>query len=487
MLNYNNNKMKKYIILSIATLSLLTSTACMDDYLNEPSPSQQGSVTPEEAFSTKSNATAVIAGMLRQQRRPWNEYDRTDVGGLYSLLFARAVKGSDIQLNENWYGDDYRNEDREPTSNRSGFTWRFPYMMIGRSNYFIEGVEDSEGIVDTDKPALLAQAKAIRGFYYFQLALEFNHAYKNNPQAIAPPVYTTVDLEGKPMGTLEELYKQIISDLEYAVENTSTTRIDNSWVNKQVAAAMLANVYLSMENWSGAEEMAKLAYGGNVTEALNTIDTYQPSGFDNAGDKEWLWSMSQQADQSNYYFMAPHAFFSPSGYGNAFVNTTFYDSFDENDRRKEAMSITNSNFEATDIRYLSSNKFNFSFGGSMAIYRTSEFILVAAEAAARQGNSLEAQQILNQFKTTRYTEYIDQNLTGTALIDEILLERRKEMYGENGIQWFDAKRLQQGIERSGNHSVKINLAPNDIRFIMKVPQVEIDNNKHIDASVNNNR
>lgn len=479
--------MKKYIILSIAILSLLTSTACMDDYLNEPSPSSQGTITPEEAFSTSSNATAVLAGMLRQQRRQWDQFSRTDVGGLYSLLFARAVKGSDIQLNENWYGNDYRNEDREPTFNRSRFTWRFPYMMIGRSNYFIEGVEKSTGIIDTDKPALLAQARAIRGFYYFQLALEFNHAYKYNPQAIAPPVYTTIGLEGKPMGTLEELYGQIISDLEYAVENSSTSRIDNSWVNKQVAAAMLANVYLSMENWSEAEVMAKLAYGGNVTNALNTVVTYQPSGFNDPGDKEWLWSMTQQGNQSNFFYMAPHAFFSPSGYGNAFINTTFYNSFEDNDRRREAISVTNPNFDNEDIRYLSSNKFTFSFGGSMSIYRTPEFILVAAEASARQGNYLEAQQILNQFKTTRYRGFIEQNLTGTALIDEILLERRKEMYGENGIQWFDAKRLQKGIERSGNHSVKINLEPNDNRFIMKVPQEEIDNNKHIDASVNNNR
>ena len=30
-----------------------------------------------------------------------------------------------------------------------------------------------------------------------------------------------------------------------------------------------------------------------------------------------------------------------------------------------------------------------------------------------------------------------------ALIEEILIERRKELYGEMGVEWFDAKRLRR--------------------------------------------
>jgi len=481
--------MKKYIVLSLATLSMFISTGCMDDYLNEPSPSDQGTLSPEATYSNKENATAVIAGLLRQQRRQWSEFARTDAGGLYAILFARSVKGSDIQISSSWYNSDYQNNNREPTYIRSQFTWRFPYMMIGRTNLFVEGVEKSTGIGNSDKSELLAQAKALRGFYYFQLALEFNHAYKYNPQAAAPPVYTSVDLEGKPMGTLEELYNQIISDLNYAVENAPTTRIDNSWINKQVAAGMLANVYLAMENWSGAEEMAKIAYGDDVSGSLNTINSYQPSGFDDASDKEWLWSMTQRSDQSNYYYAAPHAFMDIGpGYNNGFINTTFASLFKDNDRRKEALTLTNAtSIKETDVRYMKTTKFVFEFTSAMPIYRTPEFILVAAEALARQGKNSEAQEILNNFKTTRYKDFVYENLSGNDLIDEILLERRKELYGENGVQWFDAKRLQQGIKRTGNHLIKIDLEPNDKRFLMKIPQIEIDNNPNIDATVNNDR
>lgn len=479
--------MKKYIILSLAALSFLSTTSCMDDYLDGPSASETGVVAPDAAYNSTENATAVLAGLIRQQRTQWSVFASTDAGGLYSLLFTRAVKGSDIQLSGSWYNFDYQNDNREPTYRRTQFNWRFPYMMIGRANLFIQGVEGSTNIGDEDKKSLLAQAKAFRGFYYFQLALEFNQAYKYDTQAPAPPVYTEIDLTGKPMTTLQELYNQILQDLNYAVENASTSRPDNSWVNKQVAAAMLSNVYLMMENWAEAESMAKLAYGGNVTAALNTVSTYEPIGFDNAQDKEWLWSMTQQGDQSNYYYAAPHTFMGRNGYDNGYVNDVFYSLFSDNDRRKEAISITNSSFPATDAKYYRTDKFVFDFTAAMPIYRTPEFVLVAAEAAARQGKITEAQTILNQFKATRYVGFTPENLTGQALIDEILLERRKEMYGENGIQWFDAKRLQQGITRSGNHPVLLDLAPNDKRFILKIPQVEIDNNPNIDASVNADR
>ena len=48
-------------------------------------------------------------------------------------------------------------------------------------------------------------------------------------------------------------------------------------------------------------------------------------------------------------------------------------------------------------------------------------------------------------------------------------------------------RLQQGITRTGNHRILKNLSANDNRFILKVPQKEIDANDLIDDTVNANR
>ena len=66
-------------------------------------------------------------------------------------------------------------------------------------------------------------------------------------------------------------------------------------------------------------------------------------------------------------------------------------------------------------------------------------------------------------------------------------QRRKELYGEIGVEWYDAKRLRKGITRTGNHRILLNLIPDDKRFFLKIPQNEIDTNENIDASVNANR
>lgn len=114
-------------------------------------------------------------------------------------------------------------------------------------------------------------------------------------------------------------------------------------------------------------------------------------------------------------------------------------------------------------------------------------VLIEAEAKYRQGDIPGAKTLLYALQKNRDVNAVQSANTGTALEEEILLERRKELYGEIGVEWFDAKRLQRGITRSSNHHVGITLTPNDKRFILCIPQGEIDANSNIDASINNGR
>ena len=119
--------------------------------------------------------------------------------------------------------------------------------------------------------------------------------------------------------------------------------------------------------------------------------------------------------------------------------------------------------------------------------RTPEMILIEAEAMYHQGQETEAHDLLFKLQSNRDPYAVKSAATGSALLEEILLERRKEMYGEFGVEWFDAKRLQRGIVRGANHRVVLTLDPNDKRFFLKIPQTEIDSNPNIDASVNDGR
>jgi len=123
----------------------------------------------------------------------------------------------------------------------------------------------------------------------------------------------------------------------------------------------------------------------------------------------------------------------------------------------------------------------------MVLMRLPEMLLIESEAKARLGDENSAAEILFGLQKNRDPNAIRSNNSGTDLIEEILLERRKELYAEIGVEWFDAKRLRRGITRTGNHRIMKNLSPDDNRFFIKIPQTEIDANENIDETVNSNR
>ena len=107
--------------------------------------------------------------------------------------------------------------------------------------------------------------------------------------------------------------------------------------------------------------------------------------------------------------------------------------------------------------------------------------------SARLGNDSEAQNVLFRLQSNRDPQATASGNSGNPLLKEILVERRKELYGELGIEWFDAKRLRRGITRTGNHRIFKNLEPDDNRFFLKIPQAEIDANENIKESINSSR
>ena len=469
---------KRHLLLLL--LSQLLFTACEKGYLDEPKPTE--SVNTAVIFESSDGVKAFMSGILRVSR---DIFERTDSGGLYSMYFARVVKGNDLVLGYQWYLFDYENDNREPTYTRTIFSWEFPYSMINQLNLFIDGVKNSSSLSDTDKDEFLGQGYAMRAFYYFQLAMEFQHTYAYDPSLPAPPIYEAPALEGKPMSTLSELYDFILSDLYLAVQITPSTRTNKSYINSNVAYAILARVHQVMGNWQEAGEAAAIAKQG-----FNLSPSEYPLGFDDMNANEWIWAMPQRDDQTNYFHIAPHAFTDNvnDGYGLAFWNKEFVSLFSQTDVRNTFFDLYNVG-DSNEYYARASSKFRFDFSSDIPIIRSPEMMLIEMEAHARLGREGEAADLLFQLQRNRDPNAQASGNTGNALIEEILVERRKELYGEMGVEWFDAKRLRRGITRTGNHRVgsAANLKPDDKKFFLKIPQKEIDANDFIDDNVNVNR
>ena len=152
--------------LNILLLLLLTCSliSCDEEFLNDPQPTD--SVTSSVIFGSRDGANAFVSGIMRNFR---SQYTATDAAGVNSIYYARTVKGNDIIQRATWFTFDYENANREPNYRRVAFSWNYPYYMINQANNLIIGAENSSGLSDIDKKAIIGQGKAIRAFFYFQL------------------------------------------------------------------------------------------------------------------------------------------------------------------------------------------------------------------------------------------------------------------------------------------------------------------------------
>jgi hypothetical protein len=78
--------------------------------------------------------------------------------------------------------------------------------------------------------------------------------------------------------------------------------------------------------------------------------------------------------------------------------------------------------------------------------RLPEMMLIMAEGYARAGQAGLAQDALYPLAHHRDPEYTKSTKTGNDLIDEVMTQRRVELWGE-GFRFFDLKRLNERMFR----------------------------------------
>ena len=81
---------------------------------------------------------------------------------------------------------------------------------------------------------------------------------------------------------------------------------------------------------------------------------------------------------------------------------------------------------------------------------------------------------------------LDTHIAPVTLIDEILLQRRIELWCEGMGRVPDLRRLNLGYSRSEQQSEPTDAKPNDPRFILKIPLKEFDSNTALDIAKDQN-
>ncbi|MBO4535851.1 MAG: RagB/SusD family nutrient uptake outer membrane protein, partial [Bacteroidales bacterium] len=130
--------------------------------------------------------------------------------------------------------------------------------------------------------------------------------------------------------------------------------------------------------------------------------------------------------------------------------------------------------------------------GHMCLFRSSEMVLIEAEAQYQLKNEDAARALLVELNaTSKRDPAYTCTATGTALMDQIKLYRGIELWGE-GFNWFDLKRWGDTIDRKtyangGNwmSQYAITITPDEKNhWTWCIPQHETNYNKGITTTNN---
>ncbi|AZS30218.1 RagB/SusD family nutrient uptake outer membrane protein [Butyricimonas faecalis] len=418
--------MMKKLQFMICILGLLGLNAC-SDYLNKES-------SDEVIVKTVSDYSELLLGAGYPE----------PTGSLYNTLY---LLDDDYMLNENSLDDeeDYSGavsafpfytwqanmwERQEVNASTYGESYSPTYTRLMGVNAVLDGIDEAIGEIE-DRDQVKAEALALRGYYYFMLVNLYGEPYNYNKQALGVPLKLTANMEtnGTARSTVEDVYKQIVSDLKAASDlfEKYPKRRGSYRINLPATNILLSRVYLHMELWDEAIAAATKAIenGGVLTNYVNLKSSSTCISNYNYSEVEWVYGNGNTPTRSLPGMV---------------VSTELRNKFLENpnDTRINLWFLinrTNWNITKKRISYPSGTPRT-----PTNSIRMSEAYLNRSEAYAQKGECVAAWNDLSHLRENRYKEYSETAITdATVLLKEIREERRLELCFDE-VRWFDLRR-----------------------------------------------
>lgn len=508
--------MKKIFNIAIL-IGLVSFTSCDQEKL-ETFPTDEVSV--EQIFSSAEAAQTAVNGIYRAMfMNGWSDNWSSENPGVMSTLLFKDLQGEDhLMANQGngWFYYDYAfntDSDYTHTSGRQYAQWNLYYTLISQANYVIAQSERLNSFGDEGK-YVLAQAYALRGFGYFWLYNIFCKGnYAENSDAPGVPLYTeptTPDTKGKGRGTVAEVFEQINADYDSAVSIFTVADVEQKNrlnIDLYTAYALWARVALVQGDWDNAYLYATEALKKPKLTRVATMAELGAFNDCNAAS-DVFWGFEVIADQTGPY----GPFFShmdmAGGYGESAqqcIDASLWSRIPDTDARKNSWWDNPADYKVFPYGQLKFQYKNLATATADIIYlRAEEMILVAAEAACRKLDYTTARALLTELGSKRDSAYEtrlaaltddvtysdDTHAPAMTLLEEILFQRRVELWCEGMGRPYDLCRLNLGFTRNysgSNHTSKDTMEPNDNYFVTLIPQKEFDSNDSINIQDQNPR
>lgn len=339
--------------------------------------------------------------------------------------------------------------------------WTNDYLIISRANPIINQIDDA-GIDEDARASIRGQALFLRAFAYFDLVKTFGGV----------PLITSIPASYEETfstrATAAEIYDQIITDASEAASLLAPSAGHPAGrVSAGAARTLLADVYMTLERWSDAEQALTPVLSMGYSLLPNYGEIFSPS---NEGNAEMLFEVAYVDNTSQPLFSEfPYSFLpeldDPSvitGVGPAQRNVggsfniptpdllARYEAGDE--RLPVSVAYYTGPSPMVGVTYDQTpyiHKFQHPHsipgqtGQNFPVYRYAEVLLMMAEIVNEQNRSGEALTYLNQVRNR--AGLADETSTDQATLREaIMTENQIELAFENK-RWHDLVRKGMAV------------------------------------------
>ena len=452
---------------------------------------------------------------FRRDNLPWNlswkssGSDSHYMYGYSAIMHVRDFLTEDMTIGgftgydhfSTWSRNRYRGKNYLATQ----YVWGYMRDMIMESNQWIAACKDK-----SSQKGLLGVAYASRALLYLDLArmYEFLPNDRTSPisasgqdvTGLTVPIITeetSIDeltyYYYAPRASRQEMANFILSDLDQAEKLLPNLDIESNLLpHLDAVYGLKARLYLWVGDYAKAQQYARMAIDASITKPMMRDEMLSVTkGFNDPA--YWMWGVKYYPEDGsgivNWTSMISNQ--TTFGYTGPMtdmyvqIGKKMYESVSDYDIRKlwwiapegsplneQISSVVSddygpinqrlSPYTSVKFRPAEGNADNSAIGAASAfpLMRVEEMYFIEAEAAAQQGKIQQAQQLLNLFMLQyRNPSYAYTATNQQDIIDEIILQKRIELWGE-GQTFFDVKRLNMSVTRDYEETN----VPQDRRF-----------------------
>ncbi len=499
----------KYTVVALG--ALLSLSSCTLDYVpvsqpSEPASGSEGSDSVK--YATKAEMKAVYDNMY--------EAIRGDQEGGYLDLLTNTDTHADNSYCGTTGAEITSIEQQTQQSSNKNITrdWNNYLGKVTVANQIIcniDAVPDNT-LSAAERTSWKAEAMVYRAWSLYYLTLLWGDVPVVTTE---PPTITSENIEEvypllyparKPA---DSVFKQIVEDLEFALEHAPDVDPSNKAVlSKGVAAALLAKTYAEksyLRDYSKTIEYADMVerMGYSLVDNYATLFSINEAGDDFGGrnTSESIFESIYTAASGNWVWMmfyinelAPQ----PLDWAKwCTPSRDLINAFDrEGDRVRKDQSIVIT--EAPWSNYYPSSSYAFMYktrsnANSIIKIRLADIILLRAEAKVALGDLSGAAQDVNRIRARVGLEELEASITGDAhaMKHAVLNERRLELAFE-GQRWFDLVRnttdsdpviydVMNSLNSRDSGRLPMSTLTQDY-LVYPIPQTEIDKNPNLEQN-----